>query len=116
MMFSVLEIQFYEATLYLIQDNIRYRREHMGNWVKYARFEEDNREFERARSVFERALEVEVRNPEIWCVLPRVCRCRVVRRPPAPPRPLSSTHHFVALTYVRLRDSRKRLQAAVRGA
>ncbi|KAL7437176.1 hypothetical protein ACHAXM_005476 [Skeletonema potamos] len=48
------------------EDNIRYRREHIGNWVKYARFEEENREFERARSVFERALEVEVRNPELW--------------------------------------------------
>lgn len=48
------------------EDNIRYRREHIGNWVKYARFEEENREFERARSVFERALEVDVRNPELW--------------------------------------------------
>lgn len=48
------------------EDNIRYRREHVGNWVKYARFEEDNREYERARSVFERALEVDVRNPELW--------------------------------------------------
>ncbi|KAL3783282.1 hypothetical protein HJC23_007951 [Cyclotella cryptica] len=48
------------------EDNIRYRREHIGNWVKYARFEEDNREFERARSVFERALEVDVRNPQLW--------------------------------------------------
>jgi len=48
------------------EDSIRYRREHIGNWVKYARFEEDNREFERSRSVFERALEVDVRNPELW--------------------------------------------------
>lgn len=48
------------------EDNIRYRREHVGNWVKYARFEEDNREFERARSVFERALEVDGRGPELW--------------------------------------------------
>lgn len=48
------------------EDNIRYRREHIGNWVKYARFEEDNREFERSRSVFERALEVDGRNPELW--------------------------------------------------
>ena len=48
------------------EDNIRYRREHIGNWVKYARFEEDNREFERSRSVFERALEVDGRSPELW--------------------------------------------------
>ncbi|GKY95111.1 hypothetical protein MPSEU_000475000 [Mayamaea pseudoterrestris] len=48
------------------EDNIRYRREDMGNWVKYARFEEDNKEFERARSVFERALEVDHRSSELW--------------------------------------------------
>lgn len=48
------------------EDNIRYRREHIGNWVKYARFEEENKEFERARSVFERALEVEHRSAELW--------------------------------------------------
>ena len=48
------------------EDNIRYRREHIGNWVKYARFEEDNQEFERARSVLERALEVEHRSAELW--------------------------------------------------
>lgn len=48
------------------EDNIRYRREDMGNWVKYARFEEDNKMFERARSVFERALEVDHRSAELW--------------------------------------------------
>ena len=48
------------------EDNIRYRREHIGNWVKYARFEEDNKEYERARSVFERALEVDHRSSELW--------------------------------------------------
>ena len=48
------------------EDNIRYRREHMGNWVKYASFEEENKEFERSRSVFERALEVDHRSSELW--------------------------------------------------
>jgi len=48
------------------EDNIRYRREHIGNWVKYGRFEEENKEFERSRSVFERALEVEHRSGELW--------------------------------------------------
>ena len=48
------------------EDNIRYRREHIGNWVKYARFEEENKEYERSRSVFERALEVEHRSGELW--------------------------------------------------
>jgi crooked neck len=48
------------------EDNIRYRREHIGNWVKYARFEEDNKEFERSRSIYERALEVDHRSGELW--------------------------------------------------
>ena len=48
------------------EDNIRYRREDIGNWVKYARFEEENKELERARSVFERALEVDHRSAELW--------------------------------------------------
>ena len=48
------------------EGNCRYRRDHIGNWVKYARFEEDHKEFERARSVFERALEVETRSAELW--------------------------------------------------
>lgn len=48
------------------EDNIRYRREHIGNWVKYAKLEEEHKEYERARSVFERALEVEPRSAELW--------------------------------------------------
>jgi crooked neck len=48
------------------EDNIRYRREHIGNWVKYARLEEEHKEFERARSIFERALEVDTRSAELW--------------------------------------------------
>lgn len=48
------------------EDNIRYRREHIGNWVKYAKLEEEHKEFDRSRSVFERALEVEPRSAELW--------------------------------------------------
>ncbi|CAJ1927837.1 unnamed protein product [Cylindrotheca closterium] len=48
------------------EDNIRYRREHIGNWVKYARLEEEHKEFERTRSIFERALEVDGRSGELW--------------------------------------------------
>ncbi len=48
------------------EDNIRYRREHIGNWVKYARLEEEHHELERARSIFERALEVDTRSGELW--------------------------------------------------
>lgn len=50
----------------LFEDNIRYRREHIGNWVKYARFEEEHEQLERARSIFERALEVDFRSAELW--------------------------------------------------
>jgi len=48
------------------EDNIRYRREHIGNWVKYARFEEEHKELERSRSVYERALEVDHRSAQLW--------------------------------------------------
>ena len=41
------------------EKNIRYRREDIGNWVQYSRFEEEQaHDLERARSIFERALEV----------------------------------------------------------
>ena len=42
------------------------RREHIGTWVKYAKFEEENKEFERARSLYERALEVDHKGPQLW--------------------------------------------------
>ena len=48
------------------EDNIRYRRDHIGTWVKYAKFEEQNKEFERSRSIYERALEVTHRSAELW--------------------------------------------------
>ena len=64
------DIEEYQAHLQsrrkIFEDNIRYRREHIGNWVKYARFEEENKEFERARSVFERALEVDHQSSQLW--------------------------------------------------
>ena len=50
----------------LFEKNIRYRREHIGNWIKYAKFEEENKEYERSRSIYERALEVEFRNATLW--------------------------------------------------
>ena len=63
------------------EDNIRYRREHIGNWVKYARFEEENKEHERARSVFERSLEVDHRSAELWLRYAEFeMRCEFVNR------------------------------------
>jgi len=48
------------------EDHIRNRRDHIGTFIKYARFEEESKEFERARSVFERALEVDSRSGELY--------------------------------------------------
>ncbi|EQC30011.1 hypothetical protein SDRG_12291 [Saprolegnia diclina VS20] len=48
------------------EDTIRRQREHMGNWIKYAQWEESQREFERARSIYERALDVDYKNHSLW--------------------------------------------------
>jgi crooked neck len=34
--------------------------------LKYAAWEESQREFTRARSVYERAIDIDYRNPQIW--------------------------------------------------
>ncbi len=38
----------------------------MSTWIKYALWEESQRDFERARSIFERAMDVDYRNPTLW--------------------------------------------------
>eukprot|EP00948_MAST-09A_sp_MAST-9A-sp1_P001089 g1089.t1 len=48
------------------EDKIRMQRHHLGNWTKYADFEERQNEFERARSIYERALGVEGTSPKLW--------------------------------------------------
>ncbi|CAM9184148.1 unnamed protein product [Ascophyllum nodosum] len=48
------------------EDAIRKQREHIGNWMKYAAWEESQREYERSRSVYERTLEVDYRNQTVW--------------------------------------------------
>lgn len=48
------------------EDNIRKNRCSVMNWIKYAQFESNMQEFQRARSVFERALDVEHRVITIW--------------------------------------------------
>ena len=48
------------------EDAIRMNRVHLGNYVKYAKWEEAQQEFERSRSVFERALDVDHRSPSLW--------------------------------------------------
>lgn len=48
------------------EDNIRKNRLAMQNWIKYAKFEESQGEIQRARSIFERALDVDYRNIGLW--------------------------------------------------
>ncbi|KAL5009397.1 hypothetical protein ScPMuIL_014978 [Solemya velum] len=48
------------------EDNIRKNRGVMSNWIKYAQWEESQQEVLRARSVWERALDVDHRNVTVW--------------------------------------------------
>jgi len=48
------------------EDAIRMNRVHLGNYVKYAKWEEAQEEFERARSVWERALATDHRSASVW--------------------------------------------------
>ncbi|CAF0939521.1 unnamed protein product [Rotaria sordida] len=49
-----------------MEDAIRKNRLKMVNWVKYAHWEESQQEIQRARSIWERALDVDYRNIAIW--------------------------------------------------
>lgn len=48
------------------EDNIRKNRVIPSNWIKYAQWEESQKQIQRARSVWERALDVDHRNITIW--------------------------------------------------
>ncbi|KAJ0397792.1 hypothetical protein P43SY_006494 [Pythium insidiosum] len=48
------------------EDEIRRQRHHIGTWMKYAQWEESQHEFKRARSIFERAIDVDYKNPTVW--------------------------------------------------
>ena len=48
------------------EDNIRKNRSVMSNWIKYAVWETSQREVERARSIYERALDVDHRGVVVW--------------------------------------------------
>ena len=58
------------------EDRLRMNRNAIGAWIKYAAFEEAQRDFERARSVYERAIDVDHRNVNIWlkCASRRISR------------------------------------------
>ena len=48
------------------EDRLRMNRHAVGAWLKYAAFEEAQRDFDRCRSVYERAIDVDHRNSNIW--------------------------------------------------
>ncbi|KAL2621055.1 hypothetical protein R1flu_001260 [Riccia fluitans] len=48
------------------EDLIRRVRWNISVWVKYAQWEESQKDFARARSIWERALEVDYRNTTVW--------------------------------------------------
>ncbi|XP_014826430.1 PREDICTED: crooked neck-like protein 1 isoform X2 [Poecilia mexicana] len=48
------------------EDNIRKNRTVISNWIKYAQWEESLKEIQRARSIYERALDVDHRNITLW--------------------------------------------------
>lgn len=58
--------EFREKERKAFEDNIRRNRGAIGVWIKYARFEEAQHDYPRARSVYERALEVDPRNVTLW--------------------------------------------------
>jgi crooked neck len=48
------------------EDRIRMQRAHIGNWVKYAQWEESQKEFQRARSIYLRAMDVDYQSVTLW--------------------------------------------------
>jgi len=50
----------------MFEDNIRKNRGVMTNWIKYAQWEESQKEIQRARSIWERTLDVDHRNITVW--------------------------------------------------
>ncbi|GLH13058.1 Protein crooked neck [Gryllus bimaculatus] len=48
------------------EDGIRKNRTVISNWIKYALWEESQKEVQRSRSIFERALDVDHRNITLW--------------------------------------------------
>lgn len=48
------------------ENGIRRNRTSIGNWLAYAQWEASQNQFERARSVFERAIDQDYQNLVIW--------------------------------------------------
>eukprot|EP01006_Ploeotia_vitrea_P032253 TRINITY_DN64517_c0_g1_i1.p2 TRINITY_DN64517_c0_g1~~TRINITY_DN64517_c0_g1_i1.p2 ORF type:complete len:823 (-),score=490.96 TRINITY_DN64517_c0_g1_i1:636-3104(-) len=48
------------------EDKLRMYRYQVSRWLKYAKWEEQQSEFDRARSIYERYIDVDYRNPAVW--------------------------------------------------
>lgn len=48
------------------EDHIRRARQNLGHWIKYAQWEESQSEIQRARSIWERALDIDHRSIPLW--------------------------------------------------
>ena len=58
--------QYQQSKRQDFENQLRNHKQSIGKWTRYALWEASLKEFERARSIFERALDVEYRNPVIW--------------------------------------------------
>jgi crooked neck len=59
-------LQYQQTKRKDFEDQLRRSRQHIGIWCKYGLWEASQKEYERARSVFERALDVDYRNQTLW--------------------------------------------------
>ena len=48
------------------EDQIRRQKYNISQWLKYALWEENQQNFKRARSIYERAIEIDYKNPKIY--------------------------------------------------
>ena len=48
------------------EDKLRMQRMTAGLWLRYGKWEESQKETERARSIYERALDIDYKNPHVW--------------------------------------------------
>lgn len=48
------------------EESLRLKRNNVGIWLRYARWEEDQKDFRRARSIYERTLQVDYQNTAVW--------------------------------------------------
>lgn len=59
-------VQYQQTKRKDFEDQLRRQRQHIGLWCRYALWEASQMDFTRARSVFERALDVDYRNQTLW--------------------------------------------------